>query len=152
MKAAEDAVSQAKNSEAEKYAKAQFDQASGELEKARQHMSAQEYTEAKAAADNTIKLAQEAVNEVNVQRELMKNEVEQNLAAFMNRWKEVSTSIEKSRGKDAKALAAEAAGYAKTLTEQLNNLKSNQQWAELKMALEEANKKADEYAQRVGGN
>lgn len=143
------AVEMAKTDGAEMYSKAQLDAATAEWQKAEQHMMAKEYVEAKAAYENTVKLAAEAGKEAGVQKEMMKADAQKGLEAFMAKWGEVSAAIEKGKGKGAKELASEAAAYAQTLTEQLNNLKSNAQWMELKAALDAANMKAEEFSQRA---
>ncbi|MBM3265779.1 MAG: hypothetical protein FJY97_20490 [candidate division Zixibacteria bacterium] len=148
---AQQAVDAAKNDGAEMYAKTQLDAAAAEWAKAEQHMTAKEYLEAKAAYESTVRLAAEAGKEAGVQKEMIKTEASQGIDAFMTKWGEVSAAIEKGKGKDAKALAAEAGEYAKTITEQINTLKTNGQWIELKAAVEEASKKADEFSGRAMG-
>ncbi len=151
MTAAEQAVSDAMEAEVDKYAPAEYGTAAAELEKARGHMAAEEYSDAKAAAENTIALVEAANQEMLVQKELTKREVDEALPAFLERWGEISGSIEQGRGRAARALAQEASAFADSLTMQINELNSNEKWHDLKMLLESANMTADGFAERAGG-
>ena len=151
MSAAEQAVSDAMEAEVDKYSPTEYEAAAVELEKARGHMAAQEYGDAKAAAENTIALVEAANEEMLVQKELTKREVDEALPAFLERWGEISSSIEQGRGSAARALAQEASAFADSLTVQLNDLKSGEKWYDIKMLLESANMTADSFAERAGG-
>lgn len=151
MAAARDAIEQAKGNEIDKYAPKEFEVAAAELAKAEQHMAAEEYAEASEAAQKTIELTQAAGQEATVQKQLLKVDVDKKLPEFMERWGEISSSIEGGRGRAARALAAEASAFADSLTAQLNELKAGEKWYELNMSLDAANSKADEFAERAGG-
>ncbi len=151
MDAAEQAVSNAVEAEIDKYAPAEFEAAAAELEKAREHMDAGDYGEARTAAENTRTLVGTANEEMLVQKELTKRQVEEALPAFLERWGEISGNIEQGRGRDARALAQEASSFADTLTVQLNELKARERWYDIKMLLESANMQADDFAARAGG-
>lgn len=134
-----------------KYAPAEYEAARVELAKAWAHMEAEEYSEAKTAAERTIELADAANEEMLVQKELTKREVDEALPAFLERWSEISGSIEQGRGRAARTLAQEASAFADSLTMQLNDLKANEKWYDLKMQLESAHMTADSFAERAGG-
>ena len=151
MDAAEAKISGAMEAEIDKYAPAEFEAANLELEKARAHMAAEEYSEAKTSAERTIELADAANEEMLVQKELTKREVDEALPAFLERWGEISGSIEQGRGREARALAQEASAFADSLTMQLNDLKANEKWHDIKMLLESAHMSADSFAERAGG-
>ena len=151
MDAAELAISDAMEAEVDKYAPAEYEMAAAELEKARAHMAAEEYGDAKTAAENTMALVESASQESVVQKELTKREVDEALPAFLERWGEISSSIEQGRGRAARTLAQEASAFADSLTMQLNDLKANEKWHDLKMQLESAHMTADSFAERAGG-
>ncbi len=151
MTGAEQAVNAAMEAEVDKYAPAEYEAAAAELEKAKGHMAAEEYGDAKAAAENTIALVEAANEEMLVQKELTKREVDEALPAFLERWGEISGSIEQGRGRAARALAQEASAFADSLTVQLNDLKAAEKWYDIKMLLESANMTADGFAERAGG-
>ena len=151
MDAAEQAISDAMAAEVDKYAPAEYEMAAAELEKARAHMAAEEYGDAKTAAESTMALVESASQESVVQKELTKREVDVALPAFLERWGEISGSIERGRGQAARAVAQEASAFADTLTVQLNDLKAAEKWHDIKMLLEEANMTADSFAERAGG-
>lgn len=151
MEAAEAKIEGALEAEIDKYAPAEYEAAAAELEKAQTHMAAEEYSDAKAAAERTIALVDAASEESAVQKELTKREVDEALPAFLERWGEISGSIERGRGQAARALAQEASAFADSLTVQLNELKSDEKWHDLKMLLESANMSADGFAERAGG-
>ena len=151
MSAAEAKIEGALEAEIDKYAPAEYEAAAAELEKARAHMAAEEYSDAKAAAENTIALVDAASEESAVQKELTKREVDEALPAFLERWGEISGSIEGGRGRAARALAQEASAFADSLTVQLNDLKAAEKWYDIKMLLESANMAADSFAERAGG-
>ncbi len=151
MDAAEKGIEDAMAAEVDKYSPAEFETAAAEMEKARGHMAAEEYSDAKTAAENTIALTEAASQEMVVQRELTRREVNELLPAFLERWSEISGSIEGGRGRAARTLAQEASAFADSLTMQLNDLKSNEKWYDIKMLLESANMKADSFAERAGG-
>ena len=151
MDGAERASADAMEAEVDKYAPAEFEVAAAELENARTHMAAEEYGEAKTAAENAMALFESASQESVVQKELTKREVDEALPAFLERWGEISGSIEQGRGRAARALAQEASAFADSLTVQLNELKDNEKWHDLKMLLESANMTADSFAERTGG-
>ena len=151
MNAAETKLNAAVEAEFDKYAPAEYEAAAAELAKAQGHMAAEEYGDAKTAAENTIALVDVAGQEAEVQKELTKREVDDALPAFMERWHEISTSIEQGRGRAARDLAHEASVFADSLTMQLNDLNSNEKWYDIKMLLESANMAADGFAERAGG-
>ena len=151
MSAAEQAVTDAMEAEVDKYAPAEYEAAAAELETARGHMTAGDYGHAKAAAENTIALVEAANQEMLVQKELTKREVDEALPAFLERWSEISGSIEQGRGSAARTLAQEASAFADSLTVQLNDLKAAEKWHDIKMLLESANMAADGFAERAGG-
>ncbi len=151
MDAAEAKVNGAMEAEIDKYAPAEYETAAAEFEKAKAHMAAEEYGDAKTAAENTIALVDAANQEMLVQKELTKREVDVALPAFLERWSEISGSIERGRGQAARTVAQEASAFADSLTMQLNDLKAAEKWHDLKMLLEEANMKADGFAERAGG-
>jgi hypothetical protein len=151
MAAAEDTINQMDQNQIDTYAKAHYDLVTAELAKAKQHMAAEEYTEAKETAEKTIELAKAAGEEAAVQRQLMRVDVDKKLPEFMERWSEISSSIEGGRGRAARALAVEAKAFADSLTENLNELKGSEMWYELNTALDAANATADEFAEKAGG-
>ena len=151
MTAAEQAVSDAMEAEVDKYAPAEYEAAAAELETAQGHMAAGDYGDAKTAAESTIALVEAANEEMLVQKELTKREVDEALPAFLERWGEISSSIEQGRGTAARELAQEASAFADSLTMQINDLNSNEKWHDLKMLLESANMTADSFAERAGG-
>ena len=151
MDAAEQAISDAMEAEVDKYAPAEYEAAAAELEMARAHMAAEEYGDAKAAAENTMALVESASQESVVRKELTKREVNEALPEFLERWGEISGSIESGRGRTARALAQEASQFADSLTVQLNDLKAAEKWHDLKTLLESANMTADSFAERAGG-
>jgi len=150
MSAAEQVINDAMAAEVDKYAPSDFGAATAALEKAKGHMAAEEYSDAKAAAENTLALIATANQEMLVQKELTKREVDETLPAFMTRWGEISGSIEQGRGRAARALAKEAKAFVDTLQVQLNELKTGEKWHDLKMLLESANTTADSFAERAG--
>jgi len=151
MSAADQSINDAVEAEVDKYAPEQFEAAAAELEKAKGHMEAEEYGDAKTSAENTMSLVEAASQEALVQKELTKREVDETLPAFMERWGELSNAIEGGRGRAARALAQEAAAFADTLQIQLNELRANEKWHDLKMLLESAQATADGFAGRAGG-
>ena len=151
MDEAERAITAAMEAEVDKYAPAEYEAAAAELEMARTHMAAEEYGDAKTAAENTIALVESASQESVVQKELTRREVDEALPAFLERWGEISGSIEQGRGQAARALAQEASAFADSLTVQLNELNTAEKWHDLKMLLESANMTADGFAERAGG-
>ena len=151
MDAAQAKLDGALEAEIDKYAPAEYETAAAEFEKAQAHMEAGEYSEAKTAAESTIALVDAASEESAVQKELIKREVDEALPAFLERWGEISGSIERGRGQAARALAQEASAFADSLTMQLNELNSAEKWHDLKMLLESANVAADGFAERAGG-
>ncbi len=151
MTAAEQAVADAMEAEVDKYAPAEYEMAAAEFEKAQGHMDAEEYGDAKAAAENTMALVESASQEAVVQKELTKREVDEALPAFLERWGEISGSIEQGRGQAARNLAQEASAFADSLTVQLNDLKAAEKWHDIKMLLEAAHTAADSFAERAGG-
>lgn len=151
MDAAEAKINGALEAEIDKYAPTEYEAAAMEFEKAKAHMEAEEYGDAKAAAESTIALVDAANQEMLVQKELTKREVDVALPAFLERWGEISGSIERGRGRAARAVAQEASAFADSLTVQLNELKAAEKWHDLKMLLEEANMTADSFAERAGG-
>ena len=151
MDAAEKGIEDAMAAEVDKYSPAEFETAAAALEKARGHMAAEEYSDAKTAAENTIALTEAASQEMVVQRELTRREVDDALPAFMERWGEISGSIEQGRGRAARVLAQEAKAFVDTLQVQLNELKTAEKWYDLKMLIESANMTADSFAERAGG-
>ncbi len=151
MTSAEQAISDAMEAEIDKYAPAEYEAAAAELEKAKGHMAAEEYSDAKAAAEKTMEIIEAASQESVVQKELTKREVDEALPAFLERWGEISGSIEQGRGQAARALAQEASAFADSLTVQLNELNAAEKWHDLKMLLESANMAADGFAERAGG-
>ncbi|MCY3554814.1 MAG: hypothetical protein OXH56_05775 [Gemmatimonadetes bacterium] len=94
MDGAERANTAAMEAEVDKYAPAEFEAATAELEMARTHMAAEEYGDAKTAAENAMALFESASQESVVQKELTKREVDEALPAFLERWGEISGSIE----------------------------------------------------------
>ena len=151
MSAAETKLNAAKEAGFDKYAPEEYDAAAAELAKAQGHMAAEEYSEARTAAENTIMLVDAAGEEAEVQKQLIKREVDEALPAFLERWGEISASIEQGRGRAARTLAQEASAFADSLTMELNDLKANEKWYDLKMLLESANMQADSFAERAGG-
>ena len=151
MAAAEDTINQLDQNQIDMYAKAEYDLVTAELAKAKQHMDAEEYTEAKEAAEKTIELAKAAGQEAAVHRQLMKVDVDKKLPEFMERWSEISSSIEGGRGRAARALAVEAKAFSDSLTENLQELNGSEMWYELNAALDAANVTADEFAEKAGG-
>ncbi|MXW04875.1 MAG: DUF4398 domain-containing protein [Gemmatimonadetes bacterium] len=151
MNGAEDAMAAAMEAEVDKYAPAEYEAAAAELEMARTHMDAEEYGDAKTAAENAMSLFESASQESVVQKELTKREVDEALPAFLERWGEISGSIERGRGQAARALAQEASAFADSLTVQLNELNAAEKWHDLKTLLESANMTADSFAERAGG-
>ncbi len=151
MAAAEDTINQMDQNQIDMYAKAEYDLVTAELAKAKQHMDAEEYTEAKEAAEKTIELAKAAGQEAAVQRQLMKVDVNKKLPEFNKRWSEISSSIEGGRGRAARALAVEAKAFSDSLTENLQELNGSEMWYELNAALDAANATADEFAEKAGG-
>ena len=151
MDAAEAKINGAMEAEIDKYAPAEYESAAMEFEKAKAHMEAEEYGDAKTAAENAIALVDAANQEMLVQKELTKREVDVALPAFLERWGEISGSIERGRGQAARAVAQEASAFADSLTVQLNDLKAAGKWHDLKVLLEEANMTADSFAERAGG-
>ena len=145
------AISAAMEAEVDKYAPAEYGMAAAELEKAEAHLTAEEYGDAKTAAENTMALVESASQESVVQKELTKREVDEALPAFLERWSEISSSIEQGRGSAARTLAQEASAFADSLTMQLNDLKANEKWYDIKMQLESAHMTADSFAERAGG-
>ena len=145
------AISAAMEAEVDKYAPDEYGMAAAELEKAEAHLAAEEYGDAKTAAENTMALVESASQESVVQKELTKREVDEALPAFLERWSEISSSIEQGRGRAAVTLAQEASAFADSLTMQLNDLKANEKWYDIKMQLESANMTADSFAERAGG-
>lgn len=151
MEAAETKLNAAKEAEFDKYAPAEYEAAAAELAKAQNHMDAEEYSEAKTAAENTISLVDAAGEDAEVQKQLTKHDVDEALPAFMERWGKVSSSIEQGRGRAGRELAQEAKAFVDTLQVQLNDLKAAEKWYDLKMLLESANMTADSFAERAGG-
>ncbi len=151
MAAAENTVNQMDENQIDMYARAEYDLVTAELAKAKQHMDAEEYTEAKEAAEKTIELAKAAGQEAAVQRQLMKVDVDKKLPEFMERWSEISSSIEGGRGRAAQALAVEAKAFADSLTANLQELSGSEMWYELNAALDAASATADEFAEKAGG-
>ena len=151
MAAAENTVNQMDENQIDMYARAEYDLVTAELAKAKQHMDAEEYTEAKEAAEKTIELAKAAGQEAAVQRQLMKVDVDKKLPEFMERWSEISSSIEGGRGRAAQALAVEAKAFADSLTANLQELSGSEMWYELNAALDVASATADEFAEKAGG-
>lgn len=150
MSAAEQVVKDAMAAEVDKYAPTDFEAVATALEKAKGHMAAEEYSDAKAAAENAIALVGTANQEMLVQKELTKREVNETLPAFMERWGGISGKIEQGRGRAARALAKEAKSFVDTLQVQLNDLKTAEKWHDLKILLESANTTADSFAERAG--
>jgi len=148
--AAEDIIEQAKDSQIDIYATKEYDLAAAELAKAKAHMAAEEYAEAKAASEKTIALAKTAGEEAAVQKQLTKVDVDKKLPEFMERWAEIAGSMQKGRGRAAKALAGEASTFADSIQTQFNELKNGEMWHELNMALDAANSTADEFAEKAG--
>ena len=151
MEAAEKGIDDAMAAEIDKYSPVEFEAAAAELEKARGHMAAEEYGDAKTAAENTIALTEAASQESVVQKELTRREVDEAIPAFMERWSEISGSIEQGRGRAGRELAQEAKAFVDTLQVQLNDLNAAEKWHDLKMLLESANMTADSFAERAGG-
>ncbi len=151
MEAAEAKINGAVEAQIDKYAPTEYEAAAAEFEKAKAHMDAEEYGDAKTAAENTIALVETANQEMLVQKELTKREVDEALPAFLERWGEISGSIEQGRGSAARTLAQEASAFADSLTVQLNDLKAAEKWHDIKMLLESANMAADGFAERAGG-
>ena len=151
MTAAEQTISNAIAAEVDKYAPTEFGEASAELEKAKAHMAAEEFSDAKVSAEKTISLIETANQEMLVQKELTKREIDNALPAFMDHWGEISGNIEKGRGREARTLAQEAKAFVDTLQIQLNDLKTAEKWYDLKVLLETANEKANSFAERAGG-
>lgn len=151
MNAAQVKLDGALEAEIDKYAPAEYETATAEFDKAQAHMEAGEYSEAKTAAESTIALVDAASEESAVQKELTKREVDEALPAFLERWGEISGSIEQGRGQAAVTLAQEASAFVDSLTVQLNDLKAAEKWHDLKMILESANMSADSFAERAGG-
>lgn len=150
MSAAEQAIQDARAGEAEHYAMDAFQKAVDQFDVAQKHMAAEEYAEARTAAEKTIELAAAAGKETGVGRELMKVDAETKLADFLASWTEISAQLEKGRGKDALALAKEAGEFSQTISESLNELKDGEKWYELLAALEEADMKAKDFQARMG--
>ena len=151
MDAAEQAISDAMAAEVDKYAPAEYEMAAAELEKARAHMTAEEYGDAKTAAENTMALAESASQESVVQKELTKREVDVTLPAFLERWKGISQRIESGRGRAALELSRRATEFKNTLEPQINELRSAEKWHDLKVLIESANETADGFEAEAGG-
>lgn len=151
MEAAEAKLNAASEAEVDKYAPVEYEAAAAELDKAQAHMAAEEYSDAKTAAERTIELIDVAGEEARVQRGLVEIEVKEAITAFRDRWKEISETIEAGRSRDARELAREAREYADSINPQLIELNSNEKWYDLKVLLEEANTTADSFAERAGG-
>ncbi len=147
--AAEQAV--ADISDAEKYAKGEYQAAVDEFNKAENHMTAEEFGEARAGYEKTIQLASDAGKETGIGRELTKVDAETKLEEFQASWTDISSQIEKGRGRAAKALAVDAAAFGDSLAGVLNDFKGAEQWYELLMALENASTTADGFRERADG-
>ena len=150
MKAAEEAIENAKAEEVDTYAPTEFGIAQAEFAKAQQHMAAEEYGEARTAAEKTIELAQVAAKETTVQKTIIQTQSLNKLNDFRELWGALSKKIEKGRTRKAKALAKEAGEFAAAVGDTINVLKSSEKWAELNMVLEEANKKVAEFQEEFG--
>ena len=132
MDGAERASADAMEAEVDKYAPAEFEVAAAELENARTHMAAEEYGEAKTAAENAMALFESASQESVVQKELTKREVMKPCRLSWNAGGRFRAASEQGRGRAARALAQEASAFADSLTVQLNELKDNENGTILK--------------------
>ena len=151
MTAAEQAISDAVEAEVDKYAPAEYEAATAELEKARAHMAAEEYGDAKTAAENTMALVESASQESVVQKELVKREAMETLRAFADRMIGISNTVENASGRTARELAQEISEFKGVIEPQVNELVSSEKWHDLKTVLEEANMLADSFEERAGG-
>ena len=106
--AAEQAIQDARNGDAEKYANDEFQATVDEFNKAEKHMTAKEFSEALTSYEKTIELATIAGTETGVGREISKADASSKLDEFQASWGDISKQIEKGRGRKAKALAREA--------------------------------------------
>lgn len=149
MNAAEEAIQNAKEEEVDKYAPTEFEKAQAELAKAQKHMAAEEYREARTAAEKTIALARTAAKETTVQKTIIQTQSLNKMNDFREMWGALSKKIEKGRTRQAKALAKEAGEFATMIADTINVLKSSQKWVELNMVLEEANKKVGEFQEKL---
>ena len=108
-----------------------------------------------AAAENTVNQMDENQIDMYARAEYdlvtAEVDVDKKLPEFMERWSEISSSIEGGRGRAAQALAVEAKAFADSLTANLQELSGSEMWYELNAALDAASATADEFAEKAGG-
>lgn len=151
MDAAEQSISDAVEAEVDKYAPAEYEAAAAEFEKAKGHMAAEEYGDARTAAEKTMELIEAASQESVVQKELKKREVMETLRAFADRMIVISNTVENASGRAARDLAQEISEFKGVIEPKVNELVSSENWHDLKTVLEEAIMTADSFAERAGG-
>lgn len=96
IEAADKAVSDARQKEADLYAQDLYTKAEEALKSAKDLVAAQKYKEAKAAAESVLGLAQEAAGAVGANKEKMKVEAEEALVKIQNAMNELKTSVAKA--------------------------------------------------------
>lgn len=93
IEAADKAVSEARQKEADLYSQDLYAKADEALKSAKDFVAAKKYKEAKAAAESVLGLAQEAAGAVEANKAKMKTEAEQALARLEEAMKELKISV-----------------------------------------------------------
>jgi hypothetical protein len=96
IEAADKAMLEAQQKEADLYAHDLYAKAEEALKSAKDLIVTKKYKEAKAAAESVVGLAQEAVGAVGANKERMKAEAEQTLIKIQNAMNELKTSVVKA--------------------------------------------------------
>lgn len=137
MAAAEKAVADAKQKEADLYVQDVFAKAEGVLKNAKELVANKKYKEAKAAAEETAKLAQQAVALVETNKAKMKAEAEQMFKDVQAAMDEMKSSVSKAIKKKAQINREEIQGMIGKWEVDMVNIKEQHQAGKIRHAYDQ---------------
>lgn len=137
IETAEKAIADAKLKEADQYSQDLFSKAEGALKKAKDMVTGKNYKEAKAAADEALVHAQQAVKAVEDNKAKMKADAEQLIIDIQNSMNEVKTSVSEAIRKKAQINQLEIQSAIGKWEIELVSIKENLQVGKVRSAFDE---------------